>query len=65
MVWDLNQGNPSIKFGMDYASGQGRICISFFMPFATVCNHLQPEAFSMVKNQHFDGFTPFFRILRG
>jgi hypothetical protein len=35
-------------------------CISFFMPFATVCNHLQPEALSTVKNQLFDGFTPIF-----
>jgi hypothetical protein len=37
MIWGLNQGNPSINIAMD-ASEQGRICISFFMPFATVCN---------------------------
>jgi hypothetical protein len=37
--------------------GQGWICISFFMPFAT---HLQPELLGMVKNQLFDGFTPIF-----
>ena len=65
MVWNLNQGNPSIKFAMDYASGQGRICLSFFMPFATVCNHLQPEAFSMVKNRHFGSFIPIFPDLTG
>jgi len=40
LIWDLNQGNPSIKIAME-ASGQGRSCISFFMPFAT---HLQPFA---------------------
>jgi len=60
MVWDLNQGNPSFKFSMDCASGQGRICISFFMPFTTVCNHLQPELSGMVKNHIFGGFTPIF-----
>jgi hypothetical protein len=30
------------------------------MPFATVCNHLQPEAIGMVKNQLLGGFTPIF-----
>jgi len=38
MVSDLNQGNPSKKFLMDPASGQGWICISFFIRCATVCN---------------------------
>jgi hypothetical protein len=65
MVWNLNQGNPSIKFAMNYASGQGWICISFLMPFATVCNHLQPELSGMVKNRHFGCFTPIFPDIKG
>jgi hypothetical protein len=60
MGWELNQGNPSILIAMDFASGQGWSCISFFMPFATVCNHLQPELSGMVKNHNFGGFTPIF-----
>jgi len=63
MVWDLNQGNPSIKFAMDCASEQGWICISFFMPFATVCNHLQPFATRAVwhgEKSHFWRFYPHF-----
>jgi hypothetical protein len=59
IFWDLNQSNPSIKIAMD-VSRQGWSCISFFMPFATVCNHLQPELSGMVKNHIFGGFTPIF-----
>jgi hypothetical protein len=29
-------------------------------PFATVCNHLQPELSSMVKNRYFKGLPPIF-----
>jgi hypothetical protein len=46
IFWDLNQSNPSIKIAMD-ASGQGRICISFFMPFAT---NLQPFATRSIQH---------------
>jgi hypothetical protein len=59
MVWELNQGNPSILIAMDDAR-TGWSCISFFMPFAT---HLQPFATRAVwhgEKSHFWRFYPHF-----
>jgi hypothetical protein len=61
MVWELNQGNPTILIAMDDAR-TGWICISFFMPCATCVQH---EALGMVINRHFDGFYPIFTGIEG
>jgi len=53
--WDLNLGNPSIKFAMDCASEQG---FRLYFLLQAICNHLQPERSGMVKNHIFSGFTP-------
>jgi hypothetical protein len=64
MIWDLNQGNPSIKFAMD-ASGQGRPAFPSSCHLQPICNHLQPELSGMVKNHLLDGFTPIFTDFTG
>ena len=50
---------------MIFASGQGGPAFPSSCHLQPICNHLQPELSGMVKNQHFDGFSPIFPDFTG
>jgi hypothetical protein len=68
LVWDLNQVNPSIKIeNCDGFMSQDRdgSAIPSSCHLQPICNHLQPGLSGMVKNRHFDRFSPIFTEFTG
>jgi hypothetical protein len=60
-VWALYQGNPSAGSRKIFCLRTGlQAAFPSSCHLQPICNRLQPELFSMVKNQLFDGFTPIF-----